>query len=197
MDQTDGTCQCVGLNTSVASEIALLIPDFRKQLVRSIEAAKNKKLQIEVLVTVLTPMEQAALWKQGRTKTDAELKAMALDHAGAPYLAECIRKAIPTGTNITTDDLPGYSWHQWGEAAQMIWIDGAHKVNWSTSVVYGSGNGYKTFAKILNEFSIHCAGEFEDTPTAWRTAILRPARNAIENYTVQQIDAEMQKRYKR
>jgi hypothetical protein len=182
----------------VASEISLLIPDFRKQLIRSLDAAKSKGLQIEVITTVITPVQQASLWKQGRTRTDAELKTLALEHAGAPFLAECFRKAVAQDTNIVTDDLPGCSWHQWGEAASVVWVDGANKINWSTTMMYGVGvgNGYKNFAKILNDFSIHCAGEFDDSPVAWRTAILRPLKDATGAYTIQQIDAEMQRRYK-
>jgi peptidoglycan LD-endopeptidase CwlK len=182
----------------VASEIALLIPDFRKQLVRALEAAKSKGINLEVLTTIITPMEQAALWKQGRTRTDAELKTLALEHAGAPYLAQCLQKAVARETNIATDLLPGYSWHQWGEAAQIVWIDGIGKVNWSTAVNFGtSGNGYQNFAKILKEFSLYSAGEFLDSPTAWRTVLFRPMLDAGVYYKVTQIDAEMQKRYKK
>ena len=188
----DGVLALYNLNRCVASEIALLVPDFRKQLIRSLDAAKSQGIFIEVITTLITPMEQAALWKQGRTRIDAELKMLALRHAQAPYLAECLQKAVPQETNIVTDFLPGYSWHQWGEAAQVVWIDGS-RINWFAGV----GSGYRKFAKILNEFSIHCGGEIEDSPVAWRTVTLRGSPNAGESYRLPQIDEEMQKRFKR
>ena len=181
----------------MATEISLLIPDFRKQLIRSLDAAKEKGLHFEVLTTVIPPMEQAALWKQGRTRTDAELKALALEHANAPFLAECIKKAVPQATNLETNLLPGYSWHQWGEAAQFIYVDGMGKIHWSVRENLGRVNGYREFAKILAEFSIHCGSEFEDSDVAWRTAVFRPMADAGQFYTVPQIDVEMHKRYKR
>ena len=174
-----------------SSEVSLLIPDFRKQLIRAIDAAKNQGIQIEILTTIITPLEQGQLWKQGRTRTDAELKAMALEHAGAPYLAECLRKAVPQESNIVTNLLPGYSWHQWGESAQIIWVDGTHKV-----VLDPRGNGYRKFAEILKEFSLHCAAENDDSPFAWRTATFRASPNAGESYKPPEIDTEMRKRFR-
>ena len=182
------------LNICVASEISLLVPDFRKQLLRSLEAAKKINLHIEVHTTVITPQEQAALWKQGRTKTDAELKTLALKNANAHYLAECMRQAVPQETNRITNLLPGHSWSQWGEAASMIWIDGSHKINWTAKVVLGA-NGYKKFADILKEFFLHSGGEFEDTDDAWRYVQLRPERLPSDVFNLEYIDAEMKRRF--
>jgi hypothetical protein len=178
----------------VASEISLLIPDFRKQLIRALDAAKAQGLQIEVITTIITPLEQGSLWKQGRTRTDAELKVMALKDAKAPYLAECLQKSVPQGTNVETNLLPGYSWHQWGEAVQIVWVDGSHKVVWDTSATYGRG-GYRKFAKIVQELGIHCAAETDDI--SWRTITLRASPNAGDIYKPPEIDAEMQKRFRR
>jgi hypothetical protein len=89
------------------------------------------------------------------------------------------------------------SWHQWGEAASIVWIDCGHKVNWSSRVEFGrDGNGYKKFAKILEKFSIHSCGEFDDASNeAWRTVQLRPEHYPSDVYTLTQIDAEMKKRF--
>jgi hypothetical protein len=175
----------------MASEISLLIPQFRKQLICALDAAKSQGLQIEVLTTIITPLEQAALWKQGRSRIDAELKVMALKDAKAPYLAECLQKAVAQETNIVTNLLPGYSWHQWGEAALLIWVD-KQKIVFDTR-----GAGYRKFAEILKEFSLHCASENDDSPLAWRTATFRASPNAGESYKVSEIDSEMQKRFRR
>jgi peptidoglycan L-alanyl-D-glutamate endopeptidase CwlK len=181
----------------VASEISLLVPDFRKQLIRSLTKAREQKLIIEVLSTVVSPLEQASLWKQGRSRTDGELKVLALENAGALYLADCMRHAQPQGTNVVTDILPGMSWHQWGEAASIVWVDGTNRLNWSSHFQRGGFNGYQTFASILNEYSIVSGGEFEDTNEAWREVQLRHDRYPSDLYDIVQIDAEMRKRFGR
>lgn len=181
----------------MAAELSLLTPDFRKQLIKALTRAKERLLNIQVLTTVRSPLEQAALWKQGRSKIDAELKVLALEHAGAPYLADCIRIAQPQGTNIATDLLPGMSWHQWGEAASLIWVEGTRKINWSARDNHGGLNGYHAFAEILKEFSLVCCSEFENTDEAWRTAQLRHERYPSDMYDLIHIDAEMKKRFSR
>jgi hypothetical protein len=181
----------------VAAELSLLTPDFRKQLIKAIANAKAQRLIIEVLSTVVSPLEQASLWKQGRTRTDAELKVLALENAKAPYLADCMRHAQPQGTNIVTDILPGMSWHQWGEAASIVWVDGTSKLNWSSKFQRGGFNGYHAFANIVNEFSIVSCGEFEDTDEAWRDVQLRHERHPSDVFDIVQIDAEMKKRFDR
>lgn len=179
----------------MASELGLLIPDFRKQLLKGLAAAKEQKLNIDVLTTIVTPQEQAALWKQGRTKVDAELKVMALENAKAPFLADCLRNAIPQATNQVTDLLPGMSWANWGEAVMVIWVDGSLKINWSSKSMLGGFNGYKKFAGIAQSFFLHCGGEWMETDIAWRYIQLRPERTPSEVYSLEQIDAEMKKRY--
>ena len=181
----------------MAAELSLLTPDFRKQLIKSLTKAKEQKLTIEVLSTVVSPMEQAALWKQGRSRVDAELKTLALENAKAPYLADCMRRSSPQGTNLVTDILPGMSWHQWGEAASIVWVDGTNKLNWSASFMRGGFNGYHAFANILNEFSIVCGGEFDNSDEAWREVQLRHERYPSDVFDIVQIDAEMKKRFGR
>jgi hypothetical protein len=177
------------------TELSLLVPDFRKQMMKALAKAKEQRLNIQVLTTVLSPMEQASLWKQGRSKIAAELKTLALENAKAPYLAECLRLSQPQGTNIVTELLPGQSWHQWGEAASLIWVEGTRKINWSSRDNHGGQNGYHAFAKILEEFSLVCCGEFENTDEAWRTAQLRHDRYPSDVYDLIHIDTEMKKRF--
>lgn len=181
----------------MAQEISLLIPDFRKQLLRCIAAAREQKLGIEVISTVITPLEQGSLWRQGRTRTDAELKVMALQNAKANYLADCLQRAVAQGTNLATDLLPGLSWQQWGESAQIVWIDNGNKVNWSSRTDFGRGNGYRKFAEICQQFNIHSCGEEADNDVSWRTIRLRQEPLPTDVYTLTQIDAEMRRRFEK
>ena len=152
---------------------------------------------MEVLSTLVTPIEQGASWKQGRSRTDAELKVMALENAKAPYLADCLRRAVPLETNYATDLLPGMSWQQWGEAASVVWVDFANKLNWSPTWTQSGVNGYKIFAEECKNNSIHCASEFNPTNAAWRFAQLRPEPHPSDKYDIIDIDKEMKRRFHR
>jgi peptidoglycan LD-endopeptidase CwlK len=179
----------------VAAEISLLTPDFRKQLVKTLTKCAERGIKIEVFSTLITPVEQGALWKQGRSKTDHELKVMALENAKAPYLADCLRRSIPLETNLVTDLLPGMSWQQWGEAATVVWVDFANKLNWSPTYFQGGVNGYKIFAEECRNFSLHSGSEFQDSPVAWRHVQLRPEHFPSDKYELIDIDKEMKRRF--
>jgi hypothetical protein len=182
----------------VAAEISLLTPDFRKQLLKTLAACRERGIKIEVFSTLITPVEQGALWKQGRSRTDAELKVMALENANAPYLADCLRRAVPLETNLVTELLPGQSWQQWGEAATVVWVDHANKLNWSPTWTQAGVNGYKVFAEECKNFSIHSGGELDPTfDPAWRFVQLRPERFPSDKYDIKVIDAEMKRRFSR
>lgn len=178
----------------MASEISLLIPGFRKLLVSCLDRCKEKGVIIEVITTVISPLEQAALWKQGRSRIDAELKMLALENSKAPYLADCLRRAQPLRTNCETEFVPGMSWHQWGEAVSVVWVDGAKQINWTTK---GGANGYRFLVDQLKDFSLHSGSEFDDTDAAWRLVQFRPVKSPIEIYDIVSIDAEMKKRFER
>lgn len=176
----------------MAVEISLLIPEFRKKLKDLLLACYQRGVTIEVLKTVVSAQEQGSLWQQGRTATDAELKVLALEHAGAPFLASCIRNTKPQETNISTDDLPGFSWYQWAESAFCIWIDGTNKLNWSNKSVCLGINGYN----ILNEEATKI-GLFHDIDRSWNVVKFREAKSPSEYYTIKEIDSEMKKRFHR
>ena len=175
----------------MASELSLLIPAFRKLLTDAITATQARGFQIEPMLTLVPPSEQAAMWKQGRTATEAELKSLALDNAGAHFLADCIRFARPKETNRVTDDLPGTSWYQWGEAASVVWVDGSHKLNYSPTFKERplQLNGYVVWMEEATKIGLftphHCQVQY------------RPHASPLELCDIQEIDAEMRRRFGR
>lgn len=184
----------IHLNTSVASEISLLIPDFRKKLIEALETTRGRGFRMEPVSTLVSPVEQAALWKQGRSATDAELKAMSLENAKARFLAECLRRGIVRETNLVTDDLPGFSWHQWGEAASVVWVDGQNKLNLSPDFkeYQKDGqklNGYQVFVEECLKVELFAGASFN-------TVQFRSGTPST-HYSVQDIDKEMKKRFAR
>lgn len=165
----------------MASELSLLIPDFRKKVIDVLAACAASGHQMESISTIITPLEQANHWKQGRSVTDAELKTLALEKAGAPYLAECMRCAKAHETNLVTDTLPGFSWHQWGEAITCVWVDKrSGKLCWNIQTL-----GYQVLAAQAEKVGLFVTG------SELRLREKFPA----DLFSLQEIDAEMFRRY--
>lgn len=185
------------LNIFVSSEITLLVPEFRQKLIAVVAACKSRNIEIAVIRTIISPREQASLWKQGRTPVEAELKRLALQNAGASYLADCLAKSQAKATNLVTDELPGYSWHQWGEAATCVWVDSARKLQWShTHTDYKGGiNGLGIMVEEAIKLGLTSGNTFPGMENSWTHLQLRQEKSPLDVYTIQDIDAEMRKRF--
>lgn len=178
----------------MSREVSLLVPEFRSKLEQLLENCLQRGITMNPYFTLRTPQEQGSVWRQGRTQTDAELKAMALDHAGAPFLAQCIRENQPKETNLITNALPGFSWYQWGEACDCVWVDNNKKLNWNPIQKINGVNGYQLFAEEAVKLGLSPGGYWEKKPE-WPHVELRPRPNPVSYYTTQEINAEMEKRF--
>lgn len=146
------------------------------------------------VLTLRTPQEQAARWRQGRTAADAELKALALENSKAKFLASCIRKFQPQETNLVTEKLPGYSWHQWGEACNCVWVDPSGRVNWNTHQL--GNNGYHVIAEEAAKLGLFTGGAAGGkTPFHLNWGHIQLRDYDVLTLGVEAIEAEMKKRF--
>lgn len=177
----------------MASEISLLVPGFRKKLIEALEASRARGFRVEPVSTLIPPIEQAGLWKQGRSPIDAELKGLWFENNKARYLAETLRKGTVLATNLVTDDLPGFSWHQWGETVSVVWVDGFGKLNLSPNFLEKRDgqklNGYKVFVEECVKLELH--------PGPFFNMVQLRSGKVTDHYTVEEISQEMQKRFAR
>ncbi|WBU51770.1 M15 family metallopeptidase [Paracoccus sp. SCSIO 75233] len=66
------------------------------------------------------PWEQARLWRQSRSTTVVNEAIAKLKSQGADFLAAVLRDVGPQGPDQrVTNALPGYSWHQYGNAVDV------------------------------------------------------------------------------
>ena len=178
----------------MSREISLLIPEFRTKLLDLVSACKAKGVIMTPYFTQRTPQEQGSLWRQGRTIPDAEARAVALEKAGAPFLAGCIRDNLPKETNRVTDAMPGMSWHQWGEACDCCWVDYNNKVNWSAQQIIRGVNGYQIYAEEAVKAGLTAGANFQnlkDFPHVQLRSIEPPSLGILV------VEAEMKKRFGR
>lgn len=184
----------------MASELSFLIPEFRSKVKALIAACKERNVRMDPYSTLVSPMEQASLWRQGRSAAEIELKILALDHAKAHFLAGCLRAGKAFETNRITNSLPGHSWNNWAEAANCVWIDSTNKLVWSPDKLDGpqEQNGYRIYAEEAAKLGLTSASKFDTANlTNWTTVQNRDVESPEDAYTIEEIDAEMQKRYSR
>lgn len=136
----------------------MIDPKFKDKIEELIVILNSKKLEMRLIQTDRSPMKQGKYWRRGRSKEIIEKKIKRLKTKGAKYLAKCIEIHGPqAGPKQVTWVIPGYSWHQWGLAADFAWYwegklvknadesrDGiqGYKVLTDEAVKLGMGGGY-------------------------------------------------------
>lgn len=103
---------------------ALLDPGFRGDVDRLIDALREQGHEFRLSTTVRTPWQQARLWRQSRTRSTISARIRELHLSGASYLAEVLEVVGPQSGRPVTNAIPGLSWHQWGEAADLFLVIG-------------------------------------------------------------------------
>lgn len=119
-------------------DIDLLDRDFRSGIRSIISAAADNGFTVVPFSTLVTPAEQAAMWRATRGKSEIMAAARELESAGARRLARLLSDAGPSypppGTRgHITSALPGYSWHNHGLACDLYVLDGDGRAVWDES----------------------------------------------------------------
>jgi hypothetical protein len=170
-----------------------LDPDFRATLEACLMHCADRGVEMVPYFGIRTPIEQGALWRQSRSVQEVAAKIAELQAKGAPYLAHAIQAAGPRHGPHVTNAVPGYSWHQWGEAMDCYWlIDG--KAEWSTEVG-GAKNGYRIYADQATKDGLTAGGYWQslkDWPHVQKQMAASPAAAGL---SIGQIDAEMEAMY--
>ena len=143
---------------------------------------------------IRTPEEQAIFWRQSRSKEEIALAIQKLKSANAKYLVSVLEGVGPRHGPPVTNALPGFSWHQWGEALDCFWsINGA--AEWSTTRVENGVNGYRIYAAKAKEIGLNPGGlwsSLKDWPHVQLNAFASPVSAGM---TVAEIDAAMKQRF--
>ncbi len=177
----------------MAIDESILVPAFRDKLHELLAACREQGVEMRPYFGIRTPLEQAKLWRQSRTKEQINLKIAELTAAGAPFLADCIATAGPQNGAPVTNAIPGLSWHQWGEAADCVWIV-AGKTEWSTQKKVEGINGYVHYAQQAKGARLDAGGlwkSFKD----WPHVQLRGASSPLKIMSLADIDRVMKERF--
>lgn len=137
---------------------------FKSRSDKVIADLADMGIEMRTFVGIRTPHEQAALWRQSRTRAQIELAMKTLMDAGAPKLAAVLESVGPQHGRHVTNALPGDSWHQYGEARDCVWITDGN-ANWSVDACLPAKginrkpmNGYREYMRLARAAGLTSGG---------------------------------------
>jgi hypothetical protein len=172
-----------------------LIPEFRTKVKELLDLCDQSGYIMRPFFTLRTPYEQAKLWRQSRSFGEIQNKISDLEEAGANFLAHCIQDVGPQYGRKVTNAIPGFSWHQWGEAVDCFWLLD-NKAEWSAEKKVNGKNGYNNYATAAKSLGL-TAGGFWSSFQDWPHIQMQAASHPGKIYTLEEIDKTMKQRFGR
>lgn len=164
--------------------------DFRTKLDYTLKRAQQEaQLIVRVYALDRDPWQQAILWRQSRSREEVDQAIEKLIAEGAPYLAQVMQEVGPQYGRWATNNLPGLSWHQYGEAADVVLVSQAGKNIWA-----GKHPDYERLAVIARRVSLYSGFYWKHQDANHLQLRPEPPRAF---YTWQEIDDLMRDRHGR
>jgi peptidoglycan L-alanyl-D-glutamate endopeptidase CwlK len=170
-----------------------LDPAFRETLKKTLAHCATRGVTMVPYFGVRTPFQQGALWRQSRSVDQVHGKIADLKEKGATFLAHCIESVGPQHGPPVTNAIPGYSWHQWGEAMDCYWLHNG-EAQWSPDVL-GIKNGYRIYADQASKDGLTAGGYWQSIKD-WPHVQQRAAGSPVDaGYSLLEIDARMKEHF--
>jgi hypothetical protein len=177
----------------MAADINLLTDDFRNLVVVLLNNCLARGIEMRPNQGVRTPFEQAKFWRQSRSIEEIRKKISELKAKQAPFLAHCIESIGPQHGDHVTNAIPGFSWHQWGEALDCFWLLNG-KAIWDLKTQHNGLNGYMVYANEAKKLKLD-AGFFWTTLVDAPHVQFRAQANPTRSFSIPEIDRVMQERF--
>ena len=136
-----------------------LIPAFRAKVETLLDVLARQGFTLRPYCTVRDPFTQAKLWRQSRSSQQIKTMIARLRAQGAPRIAACIDEVGPQHGVEVTKAVPGYSWHQHGEAVDCFLLDMDGHADWDASAP-----GYVAYAREATALGLRAGRDFGDSP---------------------------------
>lgn len=128
----------------------ILPPPMRPKLDFLLKKTKEEGLDFRVFKGIVDPWTQARWWRQSRCIEEIDQALAKLEREKAPLLANILREVGPQHGRWATNNLPGQSWHQYGEAVALMLVSPAGKTVWAAS-----HPGYQRLAEVAPTVGLH------------------------------------------
>lgn len=168
--------------------MALIVPPpMRPKIDFLLKKTRAEGLDFRVFKGLVDPWVQAKWWRQSRCIEEINQALAKLERENAPFLAEILRSVGPQHGRWATNNLPGQSWHQYGEAVALMLVSPAGKTIWS-----GAHPGYRRLAGIAPTVGLHSGWHWKHRDV--NHLQLKP--DAVRAYhTWAELDAMIRRRY--
>jgi len=182
------------ISITMPADLNLLVPEFREKVEQLLLNCKKLDLDFRPSEGLRSPFVQARYWRRSNVAEKVNAEIASLKSAGANYLAFCLESVGPQPTGAwLTNAIPGYSWHQWGEAVDCLWYVDDSIVPRADAVIHGQ-KGYEVYATEARKLGLD-SGYFWKTVKDPDHVQLRAAGSPASLYSLLEIDKEMQKRF--
>lgn len=96
---------------------------FHTKLYALIDKCMTQGIILDFETGFISLEEQASQWKQSRSDSEIDAQIAKFHEEGLPFLMKVFMEAKGQLGPWVTDDLPGFTWHNWGQA-YTFWITG-------------------------------------------------------------------------
>jgi hypothetical protein len=180
----------------MAADLTHLMPEFHPKVDQLLARCLAQGFAMRPYMALRTPLEQARLWRQSRSREEIDAKVAEFKAKGAPFLAQTLIDAGPQHGDPVTNAEPGLSWHQWGEAVDCFWVVNG-QAEWSTKRLVNGRNGYAVYADAARALGL-TAGGFFTSLKDWPHVQLRTAGSPLgAGMSLAQVDAFMKQHFGR
>lgn len=134
-----------------------------------------------------TLQQQAIMWRQSRTNAVIQQQLLDWRSLGACYLADILDGVGQQNGPMVTNALPGFSWHNWGEAVDCyLEIDG--KPCWD-----GDNPGYKVYAEEAVKLGLTAGYYFKSFKDPGHIQLR--SQEIPKIYSLQEVNDNFKKKY--
>lgn len=134
-----------------------LNPEFLKKVQELLAKCEAEDVIMKPFFGCRSPWNQAKLWRQSRSYAEVMQGIEFLKFHKAPFLADCIKSVGKQFGLWATNAMPGFSWHQFGEAVDCYWLLGRTAI-WTADDSNGGRNGYRVYAQIAENMKLTSLG---------------------------------------
>lgn len=166
--------------------------EFKKQIEKIISELNTQGLDFRLIELERHPLKQAKYYRKGRSTVEIANAINSLKAKGCNFLAQCIESVGPqTGNKKITWVYPGFSWHQWEEAADIWWFHNDKFVTDAEAII-GGIKGYELLAKTGIKYNL-TSGYYWKTQDAVH---LQNRKHGVKSYFEdQEVDFYMEQKY--
>ncbi|WP_426327276.1 M15 family metallopeptidase [Pedobacter sp. R-06] len=170
-----------------------LTVELQSKLKMTIDNCEKRNVKMQIIEGLRNPFLQAIYWRQSRKIKEIKAKIDELNEAQAFFLSFCIKAVGSQYGTFATNAIPGFSWHQWGEAADCVWVIQGKKC-WDLNLLVDNINGYRVYAEEARKVGLDCGffwPHFQDACHVQLKEIAGPDKLI----SIKDIDLQMQIRF--